>query len=139
MAFQPEVMVWPLGRVKTRDQPLTVVVPVFVMVRFSTRPLFHALMVPVTRQAPEAGGVVWLGGVVARRGRYRGCGYRWCGYRGRGYRRVWSPGPVVGGVVVGGLVVGGVVVGVVVLRPKKVMAAAAMPAEGRLWPAPWML
>ncbi len=58
MAFQPEVMVCPPGRVKTSDQPLTAVVPVFVMVMFSVRPVFQALTVAVTRQAPDVGGVV---------------------------------------------------------------------------------
>src|SRR3954470_23306284 len=107
-------MVCPAGRVKTSDQPLRPALPVLVIVRFSVRPVFQALTVPVTRHPPEPGDVV--GGVV---------------------------GPVVDGVVGGvvGPVVGGVVGGVVVvlpLRPKKATAYAAMPLDGRLCPAPWM-
>ena len=55
MAFQPEVMVCPPGRVKARDQPLIAVLPVLVMVRFSVRPVFHALTAAATRHAPVAG------------------------------------------------------------------------------------
>src|SRR5690349_10782 len=104
-------MDWPPGRVKTSDQPLTAEVPVLVIVRFSVRPLFHALTVAVTRHAP-AGGVD--GGV---------------------------DGGVEGGVEGGvdGGVEGGVDGGVVLVRPKKPTAYAAMPPLGRLCPAPWML
>src|SRR5689334_15263027 len=49
-------MVCPPGRVKASDQPLSVDVPVLVMVMFSVRPLFHALTVSATRQAPPPGG-----------------------------------------------------------------------------------
>src|SRR5690348_15844296 len=104
-------MVCPPGRVKTRDQPLTALVPVLVMVMFSVRPLFQALTATVTRHAPLVGGGVVGGGVVG--------------------------GGVVGGGVVGGGVVGGGVVGLV--RPKNCRAAAAIPPDGRLCPAPWML
>src|SRR4051794_8015180 len=54
-------------------------------------------------------------------------------------RHVPEPGGVVGEVVGG--VVGEVVGGVVVppLRPKNAIAYAAMPLDGRLCPAPWML
>src|SRR4051812_23185810 len=107
-------MAWPPGRVNARDQPLIAAAPVLAMVRLSVRPLFQALTVSVTRHVPESGGVVGevVGGVV---------------------------GEVVGGVV--GEVVGGVVGGVVVppLRPKNAIAYAAMPLDGRLCPAPWML
>jgi hypothetical protein len=58
VAFQPEVMVWPLGSVKARDQPLTAFVPVLVMVRVEVSPVFQALTVSLTRQLPAAGGRV---------------------------------------------------------------------------------
>lgn len=56
MAPQPEVMVWPLGRVKARDQPLIAEVLVFVIVMLSVRPVFQALTVALTWQGPPGGG-----------------------------------------------------------------------------------
>jgi hypothetical protein len=44
-AFQPDVMVCPLGRVKASVQPVTVVVLVFVTVIDAVRPVFHELTV----------------------------------------------------------------------------------------------
>src|SRR6185312_14692921 len=103
-------MLCPPGRVNTSDQPLTALAPVLVMVKFSVRPVFQALTATLTRHAPEpGGGVVGFGGGVVGLG---------------------------GGVVGFG---GGVVGFGGAVRPKKATAAAAMPAEGRLCPAPWML
>src|SRR3982074_3323078 len=94
-------MLWPAGSVNTRDQPLTVAVPVLVMVICDVRPVFQALIVSVTRHAPEAGPV---GGV---------------GVGGAG-----GGGAVVGGAVVGGAVVGGAVVGGGVAAPLSAVATA---------------
>lgn len=49
LAFQALVMVCPPASVKPSDQPLTVLVPVLVIVMLATRPLFQALMLLVTR------------------------------------------------------------------------------------------
>src|SRR6185437_14933255 len=57
-------MVCPLGRVKASDQPLTAVVPVFVMVMLDVRPVFQALTVSATRHAPVPGGELLGLGVV---------------------------------------------------------------------------
>src|SRR5256885_17057811 len=59
-------MVCPLGRVKVRRQSVTAELPVLVMVRLLVRPLFHALMLEVTRQpaGPPVGGGVVGGAVV---------------------------------------------------------------------------
>src|SRR5690349_15246731 len=48
-------MVCPLGSVNTSDHPLIAVVPVLVMVSSEVRPVFQALTVSVTRQAPGSG------------------------------------------------------------------------------------
>ncbi len=55
VAPQPPVMVWPAGRVKPSFQPLTVVVPLLVMVTEAVRPVFQAFTVAFTRQAPGCG------------------------------------------------------------------------------------
>src|SRR4051812_27254013 len=50
--------VWPGGRVKVTVQPLMVVVPVLVMVRFATKPPDHTVLAYCTRQV---GGVArWI-------------------------------------------------------------------------------
>lgn len=54
-AFQAEVMVWPLGRVKARDQPSIVATPVLVRVMFEVSPVFQPLAVWVTRQTEVPG------------------------------------------------------------------------------------
>src|SRR4051794_31787825 len=104
-------MVWPPGSVKTSDHPLIAELAVLVRVMLSVRPVFHALTVSVTRQAPvETGGLE--GGALE--------------------------GGALEGEAVGEA--GGELVGVEpVSRPKNAMAAAAMPLCGRLCPAPWML
>jgi hypothetical protein len=48
-------MVWPPGRVKSRDQPSIAVGPVLVRVMFAVSPVFHPLAVWVTRQAEVPG------------------------------------------------------------------------------------
>src|SRR3982750_427230 len=48
-------MVCPAGSVKVSDQPLIAAVPVLAMVRSAVSPVFHALTLLVTRQAPAGG------------------------------------------------------------------------------------
>src|SRR5690242_4997673 len=57
-------MACPAGSVKASVQPLTAVLPVFVMVMFDVRPVFQALIVSLTRQAPPPGGGDVVGDVV---------------------------------------------------------------------------
>ena len=45
MAFQPEVMDWPEGRVKASVQPSIVEVPVLVMLMLAVKPEFQVLIV----------------------------------------------------------------------------------------------
>jgi len=121
VAFHPDVMVCPPGRVKLSDQPLTGVLEVLVIVMLSVSPLFHALTVVATRQPPGTGEVDGLvGGVDGLVGGVDG---------------------LVGGVdgLVGG-VEAGVVGGVEVLsRPRKEMAYASWPDIGNWCPTPAML
>ena len=58
MALQPPVMVCPDARVNLSDQPLMAVLPVFLIVMLSVRPVFHGLSALVTWQAPEPPGVL---------------------------------------------------------------------------------
>src|SRR5690349_68171 len=55
VAPQPLVMAWPSGRVRPSFQPSTVVVPVLVIVTEAVRPVFQALVVTPTLQAPGCG------------------------------------------------------------------------------------
>src|SRR3954451_11813589 len=54
-------MACPAGRVKTRFQPLTAVLPVLVIVMLLVRPVFHALTAFTTRQVPVPPGLLFEG------------------------------------------------------------------------------
>src|SRR3954454_14077692 len=58
VAFHPELIACPPGRVKASDQPLIADVPVFVMLMLSVSPVFQAFTTAVTRHAaPPTGGL----------------------------------------------------------------------------------
>src|SRR5690242_17448357 len=111
-------MVCPAGSVNVSVQPLTAVLPVFVMVMFDVRPVFQALIVSLTRHAPPPGGGEVGGGEVGG------------GEVGGGD---------VGGGELGGGELGGGDVGVVLFNPKNAIVYAAMPGMRMLCVPPWML
>jgi hypothetical protein len=58
VAFHPEVVVCPLGRVKARRHPLMVALPVFAMVMLLVSPVFQALITSDTAQLAFSGAEV---------------------------------------------------------------------------------
>src|SRR5690349_18740895 len=102
-------MLCPAGSVNVSVQPLTGVLPVFVMVMFDVRPVFQALIVSLTRHAPPPGGGEVGGGDVG------------------------------GGDVGGGELGGGELGGGELFNPKNAIVYAAMPDRRMLCVPPWML